>query len=375
MKLGFVCPILGQASEVWMWRQLCGFMSLKPYALARYHDNQDLYPIDDIPVTYLKHQLRCTSLASRTIRKLRDILIINRWIKNTCPDVALVHYGTLGVRMAPFFHRAGIPTVVHFNGFDLSKGLSNDRYRTQLAKNSTRLAAAIVVADYMKENLVNLGFPASKIHTIPYGVPIDHFRVLRESVRLQPCRFLAVGRLVAKKAPLHLIRAFSCCVEQCNDVTLDILGDGPLRQDAETLAQRLNVANRVTFHGVASNEKVREMMSLADVFVQHSMTAPDGDQEGWPVSIAEAAASSLSIVATRHAGIVTQVIEGSTGFLVDEGDWRAMGDRMARLASDPEFRNRMGEASRVHILNFDIHRQIARLEEVLIQIAKSGGQP
>ena len=95
--------------------------------------------------------------------------------------------------------------------------------------------------------------------------------------------------------------------------------------------------------------EVQAALGQADVFVQHSVTAPDGNTEGWPVSIAEAAATGLPIVSTRHAGIPTQVVHGETGYLVNEHDMAGMADWMAVLATNPSLRIAMGTRSRAHI--------------------------
>ena len=83
-------------------------------------------------------------------------------------------------------------------------------------------------------------------------------------------------------------------------------------------------------------------MNGADVFVQHSITdSHTGDQEGLPVAVLEAMASGLPVVATRHAGIPEAVVEGETGYLVEEGDIGAMAGHIARLAEDHTLRSKM----------------------------------
>lgn len=100
----------------------------------------------------------------------------------------------------------------------------------------------------------------------------------------------------------------------------------------------------MTLHGGQPNEVVQQLMSKADIFLQHSMTDPEsGNEEGLPVAILEAMANSLPVVSTRHAGIPEAVLDGFTGYLVDEGDTLEMGERIVMLALDPHLRQRMGE--------------------------------
>jgi glycosyltransferase involved in cell wall biosynthesis len=83
--------------------------------------------------------------------------------------------------------------------------------------------------------------------------------------------------------------------------------------------------------------------------VQHSVTAKDGDEEGLPVAIIEAAASGLPIVATNHSGIPEIVIDGVNGFLVEEHDFESMGKKIADLAEQPELWVQMGLRGRAHV--------------------------
>ena len=107
-------------------------------------------------------------------------------------------------------------------------------------------------------------------------------------------------------------------------------------------------------------------MHRAAIFVQHSVTASNGDTEGFPVVIAEAMVSALPVVSTRHSGIPEGVVEGETGLLVAEGDVDGMGAALARLLADPSLAAKMGAAGRARALEkLDQNRARARLREIL----------
>src|SRR5262249_1315641 len=91
----------------------------------------------------------------------------------------------------------------------------------------------------------------------------------------------------------------------------------------------------------------------SDLFLQHAMTDPfTGDQEGLPVAILEAMASGLPVVSTDHAGIPEAVVDGTSGYIVSEGDTRAMAERILALAGDPDLRARMGLAGWQRVRDF-----------------------
>ena len=85
------------------------------------------------------------------------------------------------------------------------------------------------------------------------------------------------------------------------------------------------------------------------MFVQHSVTSSTGDQEGFPVALAEAAALGKAIVSTHHSGIVESVRHGDTGYLVQEHDYEKMAEYVLLLLSNPTRMKAMGEAGRRHI--------------------------
>lgn len=85
--------------------------------------------------------------------------------------------------------------------------------------------------------------------------------------------------------------------------------------------------------------------------------------------VSQALACGLPVVTTRHSGLPEQVLDGVNGFVVEEGDWRALADRIIELAEHPELLPVMSEAGRRHVsAHYDaavlIDRQLAAYEEV-----------
>ncbi|HOJ43087.1 MAG TPA: glycosyltransferase, partial [Syntrophorhabdaceae bacterium] len=158
-----------------------------------------------------------------------------------------------------------------------------------------------------------------------------------------PCSFIAVTRLVAKKGIMHLLNAFKKVHELNPSVNLHIIGDGPMRDEVESFIRKHNLNKAVNLHSSKPNEFVLEKLRQSSVYVQHSITdAETGNREGLPNSILEAQAVGLPVVATNHEGIPEAVEHGVTGFLVDEGDVDKMAEYMFMLSKDGELRRKMG---------------------------------
>jgi glycosyltransferase involved in cell wall biosynthesis len=99
--------------------------------------------------------------------------------------------------------------------------------------------------------------------------------------------------------------------------------------------------------------------------------APDGDSEGSPVAVMEAQLSGLPVVATLHGGIPEVVVEGVTGFLVEEGDIEGMAAAIGRLAVEPALAGRMGAAARSHgTACFTVRHHLEQVAGLLERVAK-----
>jgi glycosyltransferase involved in cell wall biosynthesis len=128
-----------------------------------------------------------------------------------------------------------------------------------------------------------------------------------------------------------------------------MVGDGPLLAACRDIVSVLGMSDEVRLLGRQSHQRVAQTMAGARAFVQHSVTAENGDTEGTPVAVMEAGAAGLPAVATRHAGILDVVVEGETGLLVDERDVAGMAAHMTDLAVRPEQAARLGRAARERI--------------------------
>ncbi len=279
-------------------------------------------------------------------------------------DVVLAEYGTNGAKVYKACEQAGVPCVVHFHGYDASKQSILREFEKEYQQMFDSAASLIVVSRAMLEKLVTLGAPREKIVLNPCGVSVArHDLACPEQ---SPPVFLSVGRFVEKKAPNLTIRAFSRMAGKAPDSRLVMAGDGPLFSICRKLALHLGIQEQVIFTGVQSRRSVAKLMRLSRAFVQHSITAPNGDSEGLPVAVMEAGAAGLPVISTRHAGIPDAVVHGTHGFLVEEKDEEAMAEAMRTLATDPELAGQMGRRYRDRIaMSFSRKRSITGLRQVI----------
>lgn len=236
----------------------------------------------------------------------------------------------------------GLRFYGHAHGYDMSQMLRDPRW-VRAYRRYNAAAGVISPSRHGRDRLVAIGLNPEKVHVVPVGVPVPAFPIVRNDSPSVRC--LAVGRMVAKKAPLLTLEAFSRALRVCPDLRLDFVGDGDLFLPAAQFVRDAGLDGKVALHGSQPNETVRTLMEQADVFLQHSVVDPvTGDEEGLPTAIQEAMAHSLPVISTFHAGIPEAVQDGMTGYLVREGDTAAMAERIVRLARDRGLRRQMGVA-------------------------------
>jgi glycosyltransferase involved in cell wall biosynthesis len=280
------------------------------------------------------------------------------------PDAVLAEYGPTGGYVVNACRQAGIPLIVHFHGFDASDIQTLEAEKTRYPVLFRDAAAIVAVSQSMRQKLIELGAPAEKVHWNPYGVDCTAFSGA-DPATAGPV-FLAVGRFLEKKAPGLTLRAFAEVFRACPEARLRMVGFGPLHDSCVQLAGELGIAGAVDFLGKCSPQVVQQEMRHSRCFVQHSVVAPDGDSEGTPVAILEAGASGLPVVSTRHGGIPDVVLEGRTGFLVEERDVSGMASKMLCLAKNPILAGRLGWAAREWIeTEFMLPKRIGALWNII----------
>jgi len=285
-------------------------------------------------------------------------------------DVILAEYGFNGADITPVAKELGIPLVVHFHGHDAHRQPDLEPYRDRYAAMFAYADAMVSVSHFMTETLIAMGADPEKITYNPYGAR-EYFYDVRPSY--DSCTLVAIGRFADIKAPYLTLMAFRDVLVEVPQARLIMIGDGPLLETCKSLAATWEIEDSVTFTGALTHDEALPLLNQACAFVQHSVTTSYGDAEGMPNSILEAGAAALPVISTRHAGIATSVIDGTTGFLVEERDVDGMANRMAELLKDPVCCRTMGQAARDHVRqNYNIGQHIGRLQQLIDKARNSG---
>jgi colanic acid/amylovoran biosynthesis glycosyltransferase len=281
----------------------------------------------------------------------------------------LAEFGHLGSSFAPIGAALGIPVFVYFRGFDASKRLNSPLRVISYRHAIPRLAGWFSVSQSLLDNLAAKGLRHPNSHVIPSGVDTSLFAPAEKDPHL----ILAVGRLVPKKAPLTTIAAFARIAADHPAHRLEIIGDGPLMPACRARVAELGLGDRVSLLGLQPHARVHDRMARAAIFLQHSVTDAEGNEEGLPIAIQEAMASGAVVVSTRHAGIPAAVAEGETGLLVAENDLDGYTTALRTVLADDALRLRFAAAARRRAeTELDTRVLQGRLEDIIAAACPPG---
>lgn len=295
---------------------VCGrFHGSNPYDKAWFARREKPTTADLLTAPYWMMRNRILHNTSRLPfgRAKRDL---TTFLRDQKVELILAEFGTQALAMAPLANELNLPIFTYFRGTDASKAIQTERMREAYRRMMPRLAGVFSVSQFLLDNLARHDIRHPNSVVIPSGVDVRRFVPGQK----QPLSCLAVGRFVEKKAPLTTLRSFAEATRDLPHARLDFIGDGPLLAPAQALADELGAKERVIFHGSQPHDFVRGKLATAQFFLQHSITAANGNTEGLPTAIQEAMACGCITVSTRHAGIPEAIDEGKTGWLVEEHD-------------------------------------------------------
>jgi colanic acid/amylovoran biosynthesis glycosyltransferase len=324
------------------------------------YKGKSIYPY---PLSLLVIRGTIRNLFPQLYRKIYQFYL-KKFLKTHQIDSFLANYGPLGSNIYEACLACNVPYSVVFLGFDANEKKTLDTYRTDYAAMLPKAQAVIIVAASMRANLEAIAGPLSNIHVIPCGVDTSIFKPAGE--KADRFTFISVARFAEKKGPIHSLRAFEIVCKHYPNVKLQMIGDGPLWEEAKTFVRENHLADQVEFLGAMSQAEYLPYLQSAHVFIQHSIITQAGDSEGTPVAILEAAACGIPTVSTRHAGIPDAVLDGESGILGAEHDVQAMADGCMFFIQNESVREAMGLSARKHIeTNYQVQKLSQKIKSVL----------
>lgn len=223
-------------------------------------------------------------------------------------------------------------------------------------------------------HLKSLADTPDRVDLVYHGLDLARFPEppIRSPEQSGPFHMLSVGRLVEKKGFDHLIDALALLPPGL-DWHWTHIGGGTLETELRKRAAQLEITNRITWRGACDQPEVIETMRQADLFVLPSRIATDGDRDGLPNVLMEAASQNLPILSTPVSAIPEFITTEVEGVLVDDAP-EVLAAQIQRLATAPALRADLAKAAyRKLTTDFLMHPGIAHLHKRLTQMLDHAG--
>ncbi len=218
---------------------------------------------------------------------------------------------------------------------------------------------------------------AAKTHVVRCGVDSARYQTrVRTRMPVDTFKILTIGSLQEYKGQRHLIEACGLLQRRGVDVCCDIVGEGVLRPVLQRQIDDLGLGRAIRLVGVRSEDEVVAMLHAADVYVQPSVVAADGQMEGVPVALMEAMAAGVPVIASALSGIPELVRHRETGLLVPPADAPALVEAVLDVLHDPQatalLRSRGADLVETC---FDVNLSARRLSDLFAHVVRTAGAP
>jgi phosphatidylinositol alpha-1,6-mannosyltransferase len=236
------------------------------------------------------------------------------------------------------------------------------------------LASDLIIANSQNTRRLVLELcPQAKVEVIHPGVDARAYQLPADPVTATRTAWgwgadipvvVTVARMEARKNQAMVIRAIAAMAASDVSMAYVCAGDGPERRALQELATSLGIGDRVRFPGVVDDETKRRIFAAADIHVMPSIQI--GEMiEGFGIVFLEAAAAGTPSVCGNTGGQLEAVKHGVTGLAVDGNSLEELSSALARLAGDPQLRQRMGDAAREDAQHHDWENVVARTVEAV----------
>lgn len=310
--------------------------------------------------------------ASGLFGLLRAAAKVRQIIAEVRPDILHVHYvGTYGIMgLLSGFD----PIIATPWGSDVIEGKKSLFKRPFVARILRRAAMITCDAWHMRDEVMQFGVAADKIHIINFGIDTERFSPRPPNPAIREANTLGDSPAVISLRnfePVYdiptLLRAVPKVLERHPDTRFMLVGRGSLEGELKALAGQLGIAHAVRFVGFVPNEQLPDTLCSLDVYVSTSLS-----DAGIAASTAEAMACGLPVVISDSGENGRWIKDGENGFLVPVSQPDALAERLSQLIADAEMRHRLGQAGRATVqARNDYLVEMGKMESLYQQVAVS----
>ncbi len=357
-------------TETFIYEYLRMIKAYDPFFMCKNLINLDRFPFGRV---YSLSQLNglWVYINAKSKKWLNRELYFEHLLKKNNARLIHAHFGPNGWSLLSTKRRLKVPLITTFYGWDMSVFPRQEIWQVRYRELFNQGDLFLVEGGNMKNKLMELGCPPEKIRIQRIAIDVGQFkpREKRDKQR-KKMKILFCGRFVEKKGLIYALKALKSLINKIPDVEFVVVGDGDLRPEIEKFISENSMEKYITLMGNLPLSSLADHMRDADIMLQPSVTAENGDSEGGaPTVLLEAQATGLPVVSTFHADIPEVVLDGRSGFLCPERDPMALTEKIIYLIEHPEVREAMGKEGRRHVeANYNIYVEVNKLEQVYSEV-------
>jgi len=312
---------------------------------------------------FKRHGIRIINIPINTKSELNPMIIISLirlLMLNRTEKFDVIHAHTRVTQvLASYLNRiTKIPFVSTCHGF-FRRNLGRQLYPCWGQR-------VIAISEAVKKHLmIDFYIKEENIKLVHNGIDIDQFRVLakRSDLDHKTRTVGIIARLSTVKGHKYLIEAMAEVVKEFEDARLFIFGQGKIKYELIKLAQSLKISKQVFFLPSVSN--TAEVLQEIDIFVMPSI------QEGLGLSILEALACGVPVVASNVGGIPSIIKHDVSGLLVDPANPMALAGAIMHVMEDRSLAIRLGRKGRQQVEEkFNLGKMASDIEKVYAEVIK-----
>ncbi|MDN3725289.1 glycosyltransferase family 4 protein [Aequorivita sp. SDUM287046] len=248
--------------------------------------------------------------------------------------------------------------LITFHGYDAFR-LNEEVFKSRYSEFYKSCVYAVTVnSNYVKQYLVKAGLMEEMIKIIPMGIDVSMFNDLQAKPKQDTIiKLVSVGRLIQLKGHKYGMQVLKILLDRGYEATYTIIGKGldAYTNELKKEVKRLGIGEYIFFMGQKSQKDIKDILFESSIFLMTS-TFDDltGRQEAFGIAALEAQACGLPVIAFKSGGVPEVIVDGETGFLVEDRNVLEMANKVELLYNDSTLYHAMGIKAREHALvNFD----------------------
>ena len=298
--------------------------------------------------------LKKSFLAKLQVPPFLLAFLIKGLVRSLSSDIIHAHWTAAGFIGGILKTLSRKPLIITVHGSEIY--LVHSRIGKKIALSILKRADFITaVSKGLVLELLDWGIDEKKVRLVPNGVDSTAFSPKDPVNTKEDLDFISnmkhvlfVGRLAPVKGVEYLIQAIPAVIKGFKRVHFVIVGDGDSTHALQKLAEQLKINEYINFVGRQPHEKIAEYMAISDILVLPSLS------EGLPVTVLEAMACGLPVIATRVGGIPEIVLDGVTGYVVPPKSPKEISDKISLLLKNPNQCKAMGQSGKDLLEKLDL---------------------